>query len=127
MHRSGAHEWMHRLQPALEAALGKIMMLPERKLDSITAFRLRFLEVKRVMIDGTERKARLDAKDSSRHLRPIQRPKDSKQQTLNYSGNAFAGVKGYNAVSVYRNRIEGFDDHLMLTAAGLWNFYLIAA
>ena len=42
--------------------------------------------------------------------------------------NAFAGVKRYNAVSVvYRNRIEGFDDHLMLTAAGLWNFYLIAA
>lgn len=42
--------------------------------------------------------------------------------------NAFAGVKRYNAVSVvYRNRIEGFDDHLMLTSAGLWNFYLIAA
>ena len=58
--------------PALEAALGKIMMLPERKLDSITANLERFPEVKRVMIDGTER--------------PIQRPKDSKQQTLNYSG-----------------------------------------
>jgi hypothetical protein len=42
--------------------------------------------------------------------------------------NAFAGVKRYNAVSVvYRNRIEDFDDHLMLTAAGLWNFYLVAA
>lgn len=42
--------------------------------------------------------------------------------------NAFAGVKRYNAVSVvYRNRIKDFDDHLMLTAAGLWNFYLIAA
>ena len=42
--------------------------------------------------------------------------------------NAFAGVKRYGAVSaVYRNRIEQFDDHLMLTAAGLWNFYLIAA
>lgn len=42
--------------------------------------------------------------------------------------NAFAGVKRYNAVSViYRNRIENFDDHLMLTAAGLWNFYLMAA
>jgi hypothetical protein len=42
--------------------------------------------------------------------------------------NAFAGVKRYGAVSaVYRNRIEDFDDHLMLTAAGLWNFYLIAA
>ncbi len=42
--------------------------------------------------------------------------------------NAFAGVKRYNAVSVvYRNRIKDFDDHLMLTAAGLWNFYLMAA
>jgi hypothetical protein len=42
--------------------------------------------------------------------------------------NAFAGVKRYGAVSaVYRNRIEAFDDHLMLTAAGLWNFYLMAA
>jgi hypothetical protein len=42
--------------------------------------------------------------------------------------NAFAGVKRYNAVSgVYRHRIEAFDDHLILTAAGLWNFYLMAA
>lgn len=42
--------------------------------------------------------------------------------------NAFAGVKRYGAVNaVYRNRIEDFDDHLMLTAAGLWNFYLMAA
>lgn len=42
--------------------------------------------------------------------------------------NAFSGVKRYGAVSgIYRNRIEDFDDHLMLTSAGLWNFYLIAA
>ncbi|MEH1887300.1 transposase family protein [Nostoc sp.] len=42
--------------------------------------------------------------------------------------NAFAGVKRYRAVSaVYRNHIRDFDDHLMLTAAGLWNFYLMAA
>lgn len=42
--------------------------------------------------------------------------------------NAFAGVKRYNAVSqVYRNRIADFDDRLMLTSAGLWNFYLMAA
>ncbi len=32
MHRSQAHEWMHRLQKVLEAALGKKMVLPERKL-----------------------------------------------------------------------------------------------
>lgn len=42
--------------------------------------------------------------------------------------NAFAGIKRYGSVSaVYRNRIEEFDDHLMLTAAGLWNFYLMVA
>ncbi len=42
--------------------------------------------------------------------------------------NAFAGVNRYNAVSgVYRNRIKDFDDRLMLTATGLWNFYLLAA
>lgn len=42
--------------------------------------------------------------------------------------NAFSGVKRYNAVShIYRNRVPLFDDRLMLTACGLWNFYLIAA
>lgn len=42
--------------------------------------------------------------------------------------NAFAGVKRYNAVSaIYRNRVTDFDDKLMLTACGLWNFYLKAA
>ena len=212
MHRSQAHDWMHRLQPLLEATLGKKMVLPERKLDSIEAFLERFPEVKRVMIDGTER--------------PIQRPQEAEAQKANYSGkkkrhtrkhlaavdenkwvlvlskaregklhdkrfhdqddiagaipdeipievdlgflglhkeydniclphrkpkggelsdqqkeenralsqsrvvceNAFAGVKRYNAISaIYRNRKAEFDDHLMLTAAGLWNFYLIAA
>lgn len=212
MHRSQAHEWMHRLQPMLEKTLGKKMVLPERKLDSIETFLERFPEVKRVMIDGTER--------------PIQRPQDPEAQKANYSGkkkrhtrkhlaavdetkrvlvlsnaregklhdkrfhdeddiagaiadeipievdlgflglqkeydnihlphrkpkggelspsqkeenralsqsrvvceNALAGVKRYNAVSaIYRNRKAGFDDHLMLTAAGLWNFYLIAS
>jgi len=37
-------------------------------------------------------------------------------------------LKRYGAVSaIYRNRVTDFDDHLMLTAAGLWNFYLEAA
>lgn len=212
LHRSQAHEWTHRLQPILEATLGEKLVLPERKLDSMTAFLERFPGVQRVMIDGTER--------------PIARPQDPEAQQTHYSGkkkrhtrkhlaavdetkrvlvlskaregklhdkrfhdeddiagsvpdaipievdlgflglqkeydnihlphkkprggersetqkqenrvlsqsrvvceNAFAGVKRYNAVSVvYRNRIENFDDRLMLTAAGLWNFYLMAA
>ncbi|MBD2081736.1 transposase family protein [Leptolyngbya sp. FACHB-17] len=210
--RSQTHEWMHELQPVLEAALGTEMVLPERKLRSLEAFMEVFPGVERVMIDGTER--------------PVQRPKDTEQQTLNYSGkkrrhtrkhlaavdqtkrvlvlskaregklhdkrfeteeeiafhipdeipievdlgfqglqseytniriphkkprggeltneqkqenrslsqsrvvceNAFAGIKRYRAVSaIYRNHIQDFDDHLMLTAAGLWNFYLKAA
>jgi hypothetical protein len=210
--RSQTHEWMHELQPILETALGEKMALPERKLRSIEAFIAQFPGVERVMIDGTER--------------PIQRPQDEDEQTLNYSGkkrrhtrkhlaavdqnkrvlvlskaregklhdkrfeteeeiafhipdaipievdlgfqglaseyvniriphrkprggelsevqkqenralsqsrvvceNAFAGIKRYGAVSaIYRNRTQDFDDRLMLTATGLWNFYLIAA
>ena len=39
-----------------------------------------------------------------------------------------AGIKRYRAVTdVYRNRAPDFDDHLMLIATGLWNFYLDAA
>ena len=42
--------------------------------------------------------------------------------------NAFAGLKRYGiAAQVYRNRIKDFDDRSMFTAAGLWNFYLMAA
>jgi hypothetical protein len=42
--------------------------------------------------------------------------------------HSFAGLKRYGiAHQVYRNRIEGFDDRSMVTAAGLWNFYMEAA
>jgi hypothetical protein len=42
--------------------------------------------------------------------------------------HAHAGIKRYQAVAaIYRNRTPDFDDHLMLTAVGLWNFYLDAA
>lgn len=210
--RSQANRWMHRLQPILEAALGRKMALPERKLSSIEEFVEQFPEVKRVMVDGTER--------------GIQRAQDREKQRENYSGkkkrhtrthlamvseekrvlvmspaypgkthdkgvwnqeqwakgipkeveiqadagfqgiakehpktrtphkkprggelseeqkeenhalarervvceHAFAGVKRYGIVcQVYRNRVADFDDRSMVTAAGLWNFYLMAA
>ena len=42
--------------------------------------------------------------------------------------HAFSGLKRYRiAREVYRNRIHDFDDRSMVTAAGLWNFYLMAA
>jgi len=40
--------------------------------------------------------------------------------------NAFALCEAL-CRQVYRNRTKDFDDNLMLTAAGLWNFYLMAA
>ncbi|WP_199192575.1 transposase family protein [Chlorogloea sp. CCALA 695] len=188
------------------------MMLPERKLESIEQFLQRFPEVTEIIVDGTER--------------PVQRPQNSEQQQVHYSGkkkchsrkhltgstshkqviiltpalagrihdkrqldeenlienipshvkilgdsgfqglqneyvnihlpqkkpkgkplssyykrknkklsrqrvvceHAHAGMKRYNAVSaIYRNRVPDFDDHLMVTAAGLWNFYLEVA
>lgn len=210
--RSQANRWMHRLQPVLEAALGQQLALPKRKLRSMSEFVAAFPEVKRVILDATER--------------PVQRSKDKDQQKENYSGkkkrhtrshlalvepdrkilvlshayagrhndkgilnqegwaewipdevpiqgdlgffglqnevvnvelphkkpqggqlsdeqkadnralaservvceHSFAGLKRYGiAHQVYRNRIEGFDDRSMVTAAGLWNFYLEAA
>jgi hypothetical protein len=212
-HRSQVHEWMHRLQPILEATLGKKLVLPERKLESIAAFFERFPAVKRVMIDGTERpvqrppqeaeaqtahylgkkkrqtRKHLAAVDETKRVLVLSKAREGKlhdkrfhdeddiagsipdampiKADLGFLGlqkeyrnlrlphrkskggelsdqqkqenralsqsrvvceNAFAGVKRYNAASaIYRNRKAEFDDHLMLTAAGLWNFYLIAA
>ena len=210
--RSQANRWLHRLQPVLEAALGRQMMLPKRQLRSLAEFIACFPETERVILDGV--------------VRPIQRPQDSTRQKLTYTGkkkrntrkhlglsdqdkrilllspvkdgshhdksmldglvlaehipvdipiqvdlgfkglereyenieiphkkprggeltakqkeenrafsgerivveHAFGGTKRYRAAAdIYRNRKENFDDRLMLTAAGLWNFYLAAA
>lgn len=210
--RSQANRWMHRLQLVVEKALGRKMALPKRKLKSMEEFIESFPEVKRVILDGTER--------------PIQRAKDQEKQKQDYSGkkkrhtrthlgavapdktilvfskayhgkdhdkgilnrelwvdsipgevkiqgdlgfqglqneyvnveiphkkpkggeltaqqkeenrelaservvweHAFAGVKRYGiATDIYRNRLKDFDDRSMFTAAGLWNFYLMAA
>ncbi len=212
LERGRSHRWVHRLQGLLETALGKKMVLPERKIESMEQFLERFPDVKEVIVDGTER--------------PVQRPKDSQKQKDCYSGkkkrhtrkhitgstrkkriilltkardgkihdkkqlaeaavvehipaavsiegdlgfqglqneyvnirlphkkpkgkelteaqkqenqefskqrvvceHAHAGMKRYQAVAaIYRNRVSEFDDRLMLTAAGLWNFYLEVA
>lgn len=212
LERGRSNRWVHRLQGLLETALGRKMVLPERKIESIEQFLERFPEVTEVIVDGTER--------------PVQRPQDKEQRKAHYSGkkkrftrkhitgttrqkrvivlskartgkihdkrqldeenlvenipdevavegdlgfqglqnefvnihlphkkpkgkelsevqkqenkefsrhrvvceHAHAGMKRYNAVSaIYRNRVPDFDDHLMLTAAGLWNFYLEAS
>jgi len=212
LERGRSHRWVHRLQGLLETALGKKMVLPERKIESMEQFLERFPAVQAVIVDGTER--------------PVPRPKDAQKQKDCYSGkkkrhtrqhitgstrkkriilwtqardgkihdkrqwaeaavvehipdavslegalgfqglqneyvnirlphkkpkgkalteaqkqenqafskqrvvceHAHAGMKRYQAVAaIYRNRVSEFDDRLMLTAAGLWNFYLEVA
>ena len=42
--------------------------------------------------------------------------------------HAHAGIKRCRSVAdIYRNRVQDFDDRLMLNATGLWNFYLEVA
>lgn len=72
LERGRANRWGHRLQALLETALGKKMVLPERKLESLEQFLERFPEVKTVILDGTER--------------PVQRPQDAEKQKEHYSG-----------------------------------------
>jgi hypothetical protein len=53
--RSCAHDWVHRLLPIVETALGYKQVLPVRQLSSLEEFIERFPEVKAVIVDGTER------------------------------------------------------------------------
>ncbi|ESA38714.1 is4 family protein [Leptolyngbya sp. Heron Island J] len=53
--RSQSNRWLHKLQPILETALGKEMVLPERRIKSMAEFIERFPEAESVIIDGVER------------------------------------------------------------------------
>lgn len=212
LERGRSHRWVHRLQGILETALGKKMVLPERKIESIEQFLVRFPDVKEIIMDGTERpvqrpqdpqkqkdcysgkkrrhtrkhitgstrtkrvivltkardgkihdKRQLDEEAVVEHIPdavslegdlgfqglqnefvnvrlPHKKPKgkelseSQKQENKEFSKqrvvceHAHAGIKRYQAVTaIYRNRVPAFDDRLMLTAAGLWNFYLEVA
>jgi len=70
--RSQTNRWVHKLLPILEKTLERKMVLPKRRIESVTEFMKLFPEVKDLFIDGTERQ--------------VQRSKDNKEQRLNYSG-----------------------------------------
>ena len=70
--RSCAHDWVHRLLPILESALGAKQVLPLRKISSMAEFVGQFPGVEVLILDGTER--------------PVQRPKDPESQKKHYSG-----------------------------------------
>ena len=89
--KSCAHEWVHRLLPVLETALGKKQALPERKINSIGEFLEKFPEVKEIIIDGTER--------------PVQRPKDPEKQTEHYSGKKKRHTRKHTTGSTRKKRV----------------------
>jgi hypothetical protein len=70
--RSVICDWVKELLPVLEKTLGATQDLPQRKIRSVDEFLEKFPEVKRVIIDSTER--------------PRTRPKDPKKQKSEYSG-----------------------------------------
>jgi DDE superfamily endonuclease/Helix-turn-helix of DDE superfamily endonuclease len=63
---------IHGYLPALETALGRKCVLPQRRIGSVEEFRQRFPQVKDVMLDGAER--------------PMQRPKSARRNRRHYSG-----------------------------------------
>lgn len=95
MDRSQANRWMHRLQPVLEAALGKKMALPKRRISSMDEFIKAFPGVKRIILDGTER--------------PIQRSGDKDKQKQNYSGKKKRHTRSHLAGSDGDGRILLFS------------------
>jgi len=70
--RHRCHDWTKELLAALELALDKKIVLPERKLRTPEEFFARFPGVKDIWIDGTER--------------PVRRVKDKQKQQRQYSG-----------------------------------------
>jgi hypothetical protein len=91
LERGRSNRWVHRLQGILEEVLGEKMVLPERKLESLEAFLVRFPEVKEVIFDGTER--------------PVQRPKDSEKQKQHYSGKKKRHTRKHITGSTRKKRV----------------------
>ena len=72
MHRSRAHNNVHKLLGSLGRALGRKIVIPQKKISGAEEFLEKFPEAKDLFADGVER--------------PIQRPKNQKRQNKLYSG-----------------------------------------
>jgi hypothetical protein len=72
LHRSRAHRNTIKLLSSLEKALGRKIVMPEKKISTMEEFLEKFPEAKDLFVDGVER--------------PIQRPVNKKKQNKLYSG-----------------------------------------
>lgn len=89
--RSRPNRWVGDLLDVLEQALGHEVVLPERKIDDVEEFFVRFPEIKKLYIDGVER--------------PTQRPKDKKKQKDYYSGKKKRHTKKNIIISAQDRRV----------------------
>lgn len=91
LNRSNANRNIHKFTSILEKALGREMVLPERKISTVEEFLEVFPDVKNLLIDATER--------------PIQRPKDNEKQKENYSGKKKMHTRKNIIISDKKKRI----------------------
>jgi len=70
--KSRIQRWVKELLPLLEETLGREMVLPARKINSVEEFMTQFPGVKDLFVDATER--------------PMRRPQANKKQSKHYSG-----------------------------------------
>ena len=91
LNRSNANRNIHKFTSVLEKALGRKMVLPERKISTVEELLEVFPDVRDLLIDGTER--------------PIQRPKDNEKQKENYSGKKKMHTRKNIIISDKKRRI----------------------
>lgn len=89
--RGPACRRVQQLLPVLEATLGRKIVLPERKINSIEEFYQKFPEARDVLIDGAER--------------PIQKPKSQKKRKKVYSGKKKTTTRKHIVISNSKKRI----------------------
>lgn len=89
--RNRSHTSVRDLTKALERALGRSLVLPERKLTSVEEFFEKFPEVKDVFLDGGERR--------------IERPKNPKGERRTYSGKKKAHTRKNVVMTDEKKRI----------------------
>lgn len=95
MSQPQANEWIHRLSPVLNAALGHEQHLPARRAKDIEAVLAACPELE-FMIDGTERR--------------IRRPKNTDQQKAKYSGKKKTHTVKNNIITEKRTgKIKGLS------------------
>ena len=91
LNRSNANRNIHKFTSILEKALGRKMVLPDRKISTMEELLGAFPGARDILIDGTERQ--------------IQRPKDDEKQKENYSGKKKMHTRKNIIISDKKKRI----------------------